>query len=43
MSKVSAIIKPKVTLNEDGVEVEEELKPLISIDDALNNLYFPKY
>ena len=43
MSKVSAIIKPKVTLNEEGFEVEEELKPLITVDDTLNNLYYPKY
>jgi len=29
MSKVSSIIKPKLVFNDDGEEVEEELKPMI--------------
>ena len=43
MSKVSSIIKRKIVFDDDGEEIEEELKPLIEIDDGLNNLYVPKY
>jgi len=36
-------MKPKIIINEEGEEVLEELKPIITIDDELNNLYVPKY
>tara|TARA_B110001450_G_scaffold114138_1_gene107910 strand:+ start:70 stop:279 length:210 start_codon:yes stop_codon:yes gene_type:complete len=43
MSKVTSIIKKNIVFDDDGEEIEEELKPLIEIDDGLNNLYVPKY
>jgi hypothetical protein len=43
MSKVTSIIKRNIVFDDDGEEIEEELKPLIEIDDGLNNLYVPKY
>jgi hypothetical protein len=43
MSKVTSIIKKNIVFDDDGEEIEEELKPLIEIDDGLNNLFVPKY
>ena len=43
MSKVSGIQKPKTFINEDGEEVEEEVIPIIQVDDNLNNMFYPKF
>tara|TARA_B110000285_G_C14983143_1_gene542463 strand:- start:849 stop:962 length:114 start_codon:yes stop_codon:yes gene_type:complete len=36
-------MKPKTFINDEGVEVLEEVKPIITVNDTLNNLYVPKY
>ena len=36
-------MKPRTFINDEGVEVLEEVKPIITVNDTLNNLYVPKY